>query len=310
MPQYKVLLCQFPGNRQTHIEPTLWVARTVWQMSNDPTIGSLNLDLFHKSDTPITMTRNQALAKAEIWGADYVVMIDSDMLPDCVGPHDGGKPFWDVAWPFIRENRCGMIAAPYVGPAPEECVYVFRNNTVQDQQPNPNFKLEMYDRDTASKMRGVQKAAALATGLCIIDMRAVKDLRKPYFDYEWKDRNGRGEDRCPHCHTAIPGERVDKASTEDVFFSRNLTYVGWPIYCTWDSWAAHIKYKYCGPPQRIPAEMFPQTMRKWANAMPAGDVPDPYVDPTVSAAVNTQAVDAVAVPTVSTEWTALEPAAA
>jgi hypothetical protein len=244
------------------------------------------------------MTRNQALVRAEAAGVDYVVMIDSDMHPDVLNPHENKwvKPFWGSSWEYMLENRCGMIAAPYCGPPPEECVYVFRWNTQQDQRPNPNMRLEMYDRDTASKMRGIQRAAALATGLCIINMKAVLELKKrpgPWFDYEWKDRNGAAEVKCEHCLSPIPGERVDKGSTEDVFFSRNLDYAGWPIYCNWDAWAGHYKLKLVGPPQMVPQNSFPQMMRRWADDLPAAKIPNPYPDKVPAADVDTTACDTV-----------------
>jgi hypothetical protein len=182
-----------------------------------------------------------------------------------------------------------MIAAPYCGPPPVESVYVFRNQTMQDQSPNPNFALEMYDRHTASTMRGIQECAALPTGLCLINMAAVRDLPHPRFDYEWKDRHGVMESKCPTCCHPVPGERVQKASTEDVFFSRNLTYKGWPIHVNWDAWAGHYKLKMVGPPQRIPVDSFPAMLRKWADHLPPAGMNDPYAGAAPAALSNTAA---------------------
>jgi hypothetical protein len=35
--------------------------------------------------------------------------------------------------------------------------------------------------------------------------------------------------------------RIKKATTEDVYFSRNLALAGVPQYVLWDCWAGHIK---------------------------------------------------------------------
>ena len=296
MPKYKVLVCQFPGSNTTHPEVGDYLAGLQYRMAQDPRIGEENVMAWKKSDTPITMTRNEALVVAEHRGADYVVMIDSDMHPDCIHERDGGKPFWQTSWDFMLANpRAAMIAAPYCGPPPNESVYIFRWNTSQDQRPNPNMTLEMYDRHTASTQRGIQPVAALPTGLCIINMAAIRDLPHPRFDYEWKDRHGMGEKKCDACGHAIPGERVFKASTEDVFFSRNLWYRGWPVYCNWDAWAGHYKLKLVGPPQRIPIDSFPQMMRTWASDLPPLKIPDPYVHGAPRAEFNLEATDGVCV---------------
>jgi hypothetical protein len=47
------------------------------------------------------------------------------------------------------------------------------------------------------------------------------------------------------------------ASTEDVAFSRDLTYAGVPLFCAWQSWAGHIKPKMVGKPLEIPPQNVP-----------------------------------------------------
>lgn len=295
MPKYRVMVAQFPGNNSTHPAASDYVAAVMYKMSNDPRIGVENVVPWRKSDTPITMTRNLCLVAAEMNRCDYVVMIDSDMGPDCVSTENGGKPFWESSWEFMLANpKAGMIAAPYCGPSPSECVYVFRWNSDQDQIPNPNARIEMYDRHTASFLSGIKMAAALPTGLCIINMRAVADMPHPRFEYEWKDHKGDMEKKCQTCGHPIPHERVEKASTEDVFFSRNMQSgcrgkPGWPIYCNWDAWAVHYKLTAVGPPRRLPMDFFPQSSRRWADEAPPLGMADPY--PTPEAAVEGSASD-------------------
>ena len=128
-----------------------------------------------------------------------------------------------------------MIAAPYCGPAPVEEVYAFKWAQTETGGGNPNFKVANYDRYDAAGYKGILPAAALATGLMLIDMRAVKRLPHPRFYYEWTNE-----------------KQTHKASTEDVTFSRDLYLRGVPLYVNWDAWAGHHKLKLVPRPERIP----------------------------------------------------------
>lgn len=268
MPTYKVMIAQFPGNNVTHPDVSDWVAETLVKMRLDPRIGAGNAFLWRKADTPITMSRNRCLLAAERAGIDYVVMIDNDMNPDL--PLPGAKPFWDTAWEWVldpaqdHKGRPCAVAAPYCGPPPLEAAYVFKFVGFESNNPNANFQIKAYTRDEAAAARGFVRVSAAATGLMLVDMRAVKKLPHPRFDYEWE-----GEPRCEHCGHFIPGERVSKASTEDVKFFRDLTYAGVPIYCAFDSWAGHWKPKCVGRPFPVPVDAVPVMLRDRAKQIVA-----------------------------------------
>lgn len=254
------MIAQFPGGNRTVPDVGDWVAETVVKCHEDPTIGKGNVTLWRKSDTPIDMVRNQCLVVAEKSGVDFVLMVDSDMRPDL--PYDGAKPFWDVAWPFARDHKgpC-VIAAPYCGPPPNEGVYTFAFHSTQTGDANPNFVLKPHGRNEAAGMSGIVQCSALPTGLMLIDMRAVAKLSHPRFYYEWTDAT----------HT-------EKASTEDVTFSRDLSYSGVPLYATFDSWAGHWKEKLVGKPLPIPPTAVPQwitgrAVELAAEGNPQGDDP-------------------------------------
>src|SRR5262249_44129455 len=121
MMKAKVMFTRFPGGNAEHPDTTDWMIETVIKAKSDPRID----DVLHWriSDTPITMGRNRAHKIAKKAGADFLVMIDSDMKPDLPGE----KTFWDVAWPFMfdpaERQKYGiehpgpcMIGAPYCGP--------------------------------------------------------------------------------------------------------------------------------------------------------------------------------------------------
>jgi hypothetical protein len=234
-----------------------WMIPLVNKAVKDPRVDGVRV--WNLADTPITMTRNRAVIQAREYGLDVLVMVDSDMKPDIHADHPDAREFFPTSFDFLvdhyHKGPC-VIGAPYCGPPPVECVYVFRWNNLQSENPNPDFQLEMYDRHTAVKMAGIQECAALPTGLIMYDMRAFELTEprtaedKPWFYYEWKDR---------FC--------AEKASTEDVTMTRDLSLVGTqklgynPVYCNWDAWAGHWKPKCVGKPVVMAASDVSAKMR-------------------------------------------------
>ncbi len=256
-----------------------WQVPLVCELARDPRIDQIRI--FNISDTPITMSRNQAVVKARQMGVDVLVMVDSDMKPDMYAGQADAKPFFQSSFDFlVNHYHKGpvVIGSPYCGPPPVECVYVFRWNNLQSHNPGPDFQLEMYDRHTAVKMAGIQECAALPTGLIMFDMRMfdliepADDGSKPFAYYEWKDKYA-----------------AEKASTEDVTMTRDMSLVGTqklgynPVYCNWDAWAGHWKPKCVGKPQVITAEGVSKKMRDcWEANVESGvkivDFKSPVLD--------------------------------
>lgn len=263
MRTFDVMVAQFPGNNQLHPASSGWVTATALKMKECPRIRSIVP--WRMSDTPITMVRNLCVKQALRRNIDYLLMIDSDMEPDS---EPGGKPFWDVAWEFMVRRRTeefvwersvkagdfpslererfmryppATIAAPYCGAPPNEDVCVLEWQSIPHQAGKVTAKLGLVPRSDAATREGIQEVAALATGLILYDMRVFKNLPKPWFDYEWDDE-----------------ERSKKASTEDVYQTRNASLLGMPQYVAWDCWAAHHKLSRVTKPQAItPADMRP-----------------------------------------------------
>lgn len=244
-----------------------WMVPLVAAAARDPRID--NIRVWNLADTPITMTRNRAVMQAREHGVDVLVMVDSDMKPDLYSGHADAKPFFTSSFDFlVNHYHKGpvVIGAPYCGPPPVECVYVFRWQNMSSENPNPDFQLEMYDRHTAVKMAGIQECAALPTGLIMYDMRAFdltepkKEGDKPWFYYEWKSIH-----------------QAEKASTEDVTQTRDLSLVGTqtlgynPVFCNWDAWAGHWKPKCVGKPQVISADGVSHKLKDcWSSGVNAG----------------------------------------
>jgi hypothetical protein len=227
-----------------------WMTPLVSEISRDERVGMVRI--WNLSDTPITMTRNRAVLMAREYEIDVLVMVDSDMKPDLNAGMEDAKPFFQSSFDFFVDHYAKgpcVIGAPYCGPPPHECVYVFEWRNMRSHNVNPDFQLKMCERSTAAKMSGIQPCAALPTGLIMYDMRAF-DLTepksegdKPWFYYEFSDKY-----------------QADKASTEDVTMTRDLSLVGTeklgynPVYCNWDAWAGHWKPICVGKPQFIEAK--------------------------------------------------------
>jgi hypothetical protein len=171
-----------------------WMVPLVADASRDPRID--NIHIWNLSDTPITMTRNRAVLTARSHKCDVLLMVDSDMKPDMYSGETWAKPFFSTSFDFIfnhYERGPVCVGAPYCGPPPNECVYVFRWQNHQNEHPNPDYRLEMYDRHTASSLTGIQSCAALPTGLIMYDMRCFEVTEPktakdhPWFYYEWSD---------------------------------------------------------------------------------------------------------------------------
>jgi hypothetical protein len=220
------------------------------KLSQDSRVSSTQV--WNLSDTPITMTRNRSVLMARQYGIDVLVMVDSDMKPDMYSGLPDAKPFIESSFDFLVDHYAKgpvVIGAPYCGPPPNENVYVFRWQAHQSHNANPDFKLEMYDRDTAAKMAGIQECAALPTGLIMYDMRAFEvtepktSADNPWFYYEYPDKY-----------------QSEKSSTEDVTMTRDLSLAGTqklgynPVFCNWDAWAGHWKPKCVGKPQIVQAQ--------------------------------------------------------
>lgn len=235
-----ILIARFPYGGIEHPDIADWLVRTVPVIKADRRVSAVyNACL---NDTPITMTRNRVLKRALDDGIDYVLMIDSDMKPDL---YPQAPTFWDHAWSFAQQHRGPLcIAAPYAGPPPDECVYVFHWTKKQEKNPNPDLKLSMFSREHSAGKSGIEEVAALPTGLILIDMRALTYIKPPWFRYEWTDVYEQA-----------------KASTEDVYFTRNLSLAGVPQYVTWDCWAGHHKHKLVERPTVLKPEFVAETLR-------------------------------------------------
>ncbi len=241
----KLMFARFPYGHSEHDNVTDWMVRNVAIAKADPRIEKVLT--FKQSNTPITMLRNLCMKTAGQQGVDFVCMIDNDMDADRYLKEDkNAKPFLETALDFMWKHRgpC-CVGAPYAGPPPHEVPYILQWTNRQSDHPNPDVKLELMTREEVANRTGIESVAALPTGLILIDMRCLEAITPPYFDYEYAD----------------PPYNTEKATTEDIYFTRNLWMAGVPQYVLWDCWAGHFKPKNVGKPQLLHAEAVRETFR-------------------------------------------------
>lgn len=249
-----VMFARFPYQNQECPDSVDWYCATVVKAKSDPRIDTVTMARY--DDTPITMTRNLAAKNALASGADYLVMLDSDMCPDLPGQ----QPFWDTSLDFVLKHRdtpC-IVGAPYCGPPPHENVYVFKLGNLRNGDPDQGYSIQQYTREEVVPLSGIRRVAALPTGLVIIDTRVFRAMPprrvdglnidyRSWFYYEWSE---------PECSS--------KASTEDVTFTRDVTLAGIPNYCNWSSWAGHWKRICVGKPRPVTVD---QIREKYVEAV-------------------------------------------
>lgn len=258
MKPVRLMFARFPGGGVDRAEVTDWLVESVVWAKDDDRIEDPILN-YKINDTPITMGRNRTIEIAKAKKVDFLVMIDNDMAPDLYtknGPsefiNENARPFVSSAFDFLYKRRVNgdppaVIGAPYCGPPPHENIYVFQWRVIESECPSDSTRisLEQYSREQASTMSGIKEAAALPTGLVMIDMKAIESVKPPYFYYEWMDET-----------------QSEKASTEDVTFTRDLSLNGVPQFCNWDSWAGHWKLKCVGMPLPISPDSISEVFRR------------------------------------------------
>jgi hypothetical protein len=257
MKKMKVMFTRFPGGGMDRAEVTDWLVDSVVEAKLDPRVED-DIYNWRLTDTPITMSRNRCIEVALKEGIDFLVMVDNDMAPDLYSPgrseyhNPEAKHFYASAFDFLYQRRetgeaPAVIGAPYCGPSPHENIFVFQWRVLETNCPSngTRISLQQFTREQAAIMTGIQEVGALATGLIMIDMECIKNIAPPYFYYEWTDE-----------------KKTEKASTEDVTFTRDLSLNGVPQFCNWDSWAGHWKPKCVGMPIPIPPSSISEVFRR------------------------------------------------
>lgn len=233
----------------------MWWAKTYHDLKTDPKIDFAGAKVY--ADTPITMTRNRAVAEAKAIGADMLLMLDSDNVPDGYEGFQGVKPFWSTSFDFAYERLLKgiptVIAAPYCGPPPPpvdpvgyenhgEVPYIFQWTNKESDDPHAVNKLDLMTRAEASKIAGIYPVAALPTGVCLFTLNAFEGLKHPHFYYEWNE------------DYSVKKSTEDVTATRDIGLYWKMTKGYDVLFANFDAWAFHVKTKTVGRPILVTSE--------------------------------------------------------
>lgn len=246
-------------------ELAFWITNAAVKLKADPRVIDVAWEIF--SDTPVDMMRCRGARWAKEIGADFLLMLDSDNVPDYeVGHITGAEPFLGKPFDFaydrlVKQDLPTVIFAPYCGPPPSpipprnvieggEVPYLFRWTNNESDSPDSKWKIEMLNRREAALLKGIQPMAAGPTGVCLFATKCWEGMKHPYFYYEFTP---------DHC---------EKRSTEDVTATRDISMY-WQmtkgvevVFGAMDSWALHYKSKKVGKPKIVTIEDIGREMRE------------------------------------------------
>jgi glycosyltransferase involved in cell wall biosynthesis len=205
----RVFIARMVHGLSEHPSVGSWLVRTCKTFFESPHFGGLSE--FPINTSPVYAARNAAVALAKQKKADYLVMVDADMVPDCVP--DTPAFFEAALHRAIEIDGPCVIAAPY--PMLNGCAAAIEG------EGDDRKAVAMPDAVTRD---GFQRMTAVGTGLILIDMRCFDAISQPYFSHTYRDE----------AHNEV-------VVTDDVYFCDAVRAAGIPILTAWDSWAGHHK---------------------------------------------------------------------
>jgi hypothetical protein len=217
-----IALFSYNGTASAHLAK--WIHDSTKVLNAHARVESV--DVITLEGYPITRLRNKACHVAYSEGIDFLLMLDDDMRPDIEVQSDPeAKPFFPSVLDFMlaHDGPC-IVGAPYCAAPPNERCIVMKLEPLANTDAILPAKMMAYSRREAAVAKGFEEVPALPTGVMMIDCRALRALVPPYFQYEYKS-----------------SLELELASTEDVYFTRNMAFAGVPNYVAWDSWAGHEK---------------------------------------------------------------------
>lgn len=238
-----VAVFTYDGN-MAHEIPDWFHATHTEVLAKHPRVDSVGFQTFE--GYPVTRLRNKALHVAQSEGFDYLLMLDNDMVPDVEGRTDPkAVPFFPSALDFAMKTGPCCVGAPYCAAPPRCDCIVMKWEPVAAPHAILPATMTRYSQREAALATGFEEVPALPTGCLLIDMRIMRALVPPYFQYEY-----------------ATGLEIELAATEDVVFTRNMSFIGIPQFVAWDSWAGHIKKQVIRKPRFVDPRTISKVIRK------------------------------------------------
>lgn len=214
-------------------------------LANHPRVDFVKFEAF--VGYPAPRVRNKALQVASAEGFDFLLMLDNDMHPDVECTTDPkAVPFFPSVLDFmLRHDGPCVVGAPYCASPPKEDCIVMKWESIPANNAILPAEMKRYSRREAALATGFEEVPALPTGVMLIDLRVLRTIVPPFFDYEFTTES-----------------EVELAATEDVVFTRNLSFIGIPQYVAWDSWAGHLKTVCVRKPRLIEPQQISRMVKK------------------------------------------------
>lgn len=175
------------------------------------------------------LNRNAAAKAAVENAADFLLMLDPDMVPDVAFTeehawinkhmHEDAMPFLPSSLSFALQNPGAIIGAPAVREGDRQINVFFKSN--QENQIRPLTSEEVNGRLSSPVIEEVE---AIGTGLILIDCLVFKRIPPPWF-----------------CDLYSSDVMDHLSMSQDVWFCNKAREYGFKIYCNWKAPAGHIK---------------------------------------------------------------------
>lgn len=182
----------------------------------------------------ILQARNILVQRARLNRANYLLMLDPDMIPDVrCGSWPDAEPFMKSAKRQLDETPLCVLAAPARGPSPShEGTQHWRVHTFTKGEDGEIRRLTMQE---AAALRGWQQMEAVGSGLMLIPMEVFAALDDhaerlgsgvvPYFDDVYADET-----------------KTDIHYTQDLYFCLRCRDAGIPIFVNFSAWSGHWQW--------------------------------------------------------------------
>lgn len=175
---------------------------------------------------PIDIARSKLCTDALAREADFLLMVDDDMTPDChLGVYDWAKPFMPTSMQYMMDHSdCALVGAPAIVPA-----MGYRANAFFPSESANRIVLS--NRAFSAERRGIEPVFSIGSGMILIQVECLKKMQQPWFIFIGDDET----------NTQI-------VQGEDVRFGLAAREVGYYVACNWDAWAGHNKLVCYGKP--------------------------------------------------------------
>lgn len=190
----------------------------------------------------ILLNRNSLAEHAIRERADFLLMVDPDMVPDIYSTQNfqmqdevevdspalpGQMPFLPMALEFFKSHPCSVLAAPAVGDMPKRRLNVYPLEADQSMSKPATHE---YAEKRVREGNVIEKVAAIGTGLIMIPTPVFQFIKRPFFDDVYNE-----------------GKTTLELS-QDVYFTNTCHQAGIDVYCAWCSFCGHKKTWTLGCP--------------------------------------------------------------